>query len=47
MWTVNDKARMFELMRLGIDGIISDSPDLLRQAVEEFDANNDGTRATI
>ena len=47
VWTVNDKARMFELMRLGIDGIISDSPDLLRQAVEEFDANNDGTRATI
>ena len=44
VWTVNDKARMFELMRLGIDGIISDSPDLLRQAVEEFDANNDGTR---
>jgi glycerophosphoryl diester phosphodiesterase len=42
-WTVNDKARMLELMRLGVDGIISDRPDLLRQAVEEFDANNDGT----
>jgi glycerophosphoryl diester phosphodiesterase len=43
VWTVNDKPRMLELMRLGVDGIISDSPDLLRQAVEEFDANDDGT----
>jgi glycerophosphoryl diester phosphodiesterase len=43
VWTVNDKARMLELMALGVDGIISDSPDLLRQAVEEFDANGDGT----
>lgn len=42
-WTVNDKARMLELMRLGVDGIISDRPDLLREAVEEFDANGDGT----
>ncbi|MCI0665139.1 MAG: esterase-like activity of phytase family protein [Acidobacteria bacterium] len=43
VWTVNDKARMLELMRLGVNGIISDRPDLLRQAVEEYDANNDGT----
>jgi len=41
-WTVDNKARMFELMRLGVDGIISDRPDLLRQAVEEFDDNGDG-----
>lgn len=41
-WTVNDKARMLELMKLGVNGIISDRPDLLRQAVQEFDANNDG-----
>src|SRR5262245_12243374 len=43
VWTVNDKPRMLELMRLGVNGIISDRPDLLRQAVEEFDANGDGT----
>src|SRR5262245_3205581 len=43
VWTVDDKARMLELMRLGVNGIISDRPDLLRQAVEEFDANGDGT----
>lgn len=42
-WTVNDKDRMLELMRLGVDGIISDRPDLLREAVEEFDADGDGT----
>lgn len=41
-YTVNDKARMLELMKLGVFGMISDRPDLLRQAVEEFDANNDG-----
>lgn len=41
-WTVNDKPRLLELMRLGVNGIISDRPDLLRQAVEECDANGDG-----
>ena len=46
-WTVNDKARMLELMRLGINGIISDRPDLLRQAVEEFDANGDGVAGDL
>lgn len=43
-WTVNDKTRMLELMKLGVNGIISDRPDLLLQAVKEFDANNDGTQ---
>jgi glycerophosphoryl diester phosphodiesterase len=43
VWTVNDKLRMLELMRLGVNGIISDRPDLLYQAVMEFDANDDGT----
>jgi len=42
VYTVNDKPRMLELMKLGVNGIISDRPDLLRQAVEEFDANGDG-----
>jgi glycerophosphoryl diester phosphodiesterase len=41
-WTVNDKPRMLELMKLGLNGIISDRPDLLLQAVREFDANKDG-----
>lgn len=42
-YTVNDKPRMLELMRLKVNGIISDRPDLLREAVEEFDAGGDGT----
>jgi glycerophosphoryl diester phosphodiesterase len=41
-YTVNDKKRMLELMRLKVNGIISDRPDLLRQAIEEFDADGDG-----
>jgi glycerophosphoryl diester phosphodiesterase len=41
-WTVNDQPRMLELMALGVDGLISDRPDVLRQAVEAFDADGDG-----
>ena len=41
--TVNDQARLLELMGLSVNGIISARPDLLRQAVEAFDANGDGT----
>lgn len=43
-WTVNDKPRMLDLMKLGVSGIISDRPDLLLEAVREYDANGDGTR---
>ena len=42
-WTVNDKPRMLQLMAQGVDGIISDRPDLLLEAVKEFDADQDGT----
>lgn len=42
-WTVNDTARMTDLMKLKVDGIISDRPDLLYSAVAAFDANADGT----
>ena len=34
-WTTNDPAKMRELIRLGVDGIISDRPDLLYQVVAE------------
>jgi glycerophosphoryl diester phosphodiesterase len=30
-WTVNDKAKMDELKKMGVDGIISDYPDLFNQ----------------
>jgi glycerophosphoryl diester phosphodiesterase len=51
-WTVNTSAEMTALLKLGIDkpgavkpgvdGIISDRPDLLYKAVAEFDLNGDG-----
>lgn len=41
-WTVNDRARMDHLLALGVDGIITDRPDLLHQALQAFDANKDG-----
>ncbi len=46
-WTVNNPARMTELMRHKLNGIISDRPDLLFQAVAAFDANNDGTAGDL
>ncbi|MEW9899842.1 esterase-like activity of phytase family protein [Chitinivorax sp. PXF-14] len=41
-WTVNDKPTMTRLLKAGVSGIISDRPDLLYQAVAEYDANGDG-----
>jgi glycerophosphoryl diester phosphodiesterase len=35
-WTINDKKRMLELYRLGVDGIISDYPDLLLEALKDY-----------
>jgi glycerophosphoryl diester phosphodiesterase len=32
-WTVNDRAAMARLIDLGVDGIISDYPDRLREAL--------------
>ncbi|RKH53708.1 hypothetical protein D7Y23_02830 [Corallococcus sp. AB050B] len=43
VWTVNDLPTMQALLRRGVDGIISDRPDLLARAVRDFDANGDGT----
>lgn len=36
VWTVNDDARMRELIRMGVDGIITDYPDLLRAVMIEM-----------
>ena len=33
VWTVNDPARMADLVELGVDGIVTDRPDLLRQVL--------------
>jgi len=34
-WTVNEKKEMMDMMELGVDGIISDYPDLLLEVVTE------------
>jgi glycerophosphoryl diester phosphodiesterase len=36
VWTVNEPARMAELARLGVDGIVSDRPDLLRRVLQSL-----------
>lgn len=41
-YTVNDAARMTQLMQLKVRGLISDAPDALYAAVAAFDANRDG-----
>jgi glycerophosphoryl diester phosphodiesterase len=33
VWTVDDPAEMLELLRLGVDGIVTDRPDLLKQVL--------------
>ena len=41
-WTTNDPDKLRQLIKLGVDGIISDRPDLLQQAVAEARASQDG-----
>lgn len=35
VWTVNDRAEMVELLDLGVDGLVTDRPDLLRDVLIE------------
>ncbi|HKL61382.1 MAG TPA: glycerophosphodiester phosphodiesterase family protein, partial [Acholeplasma sp.] len=39
-WTVNDKADMKKLILLGVDGIITDRPDLMVEVLVELDMYN-------
>lgn len=42
-YTVNDKPTMLQLMAQKVTGLISDRPDLLLEAITEFDADANGT----
>ncbi|HKO20630.1 MAG TPA: glycerophosphodiester phosphodiesterase family protein, partial [Acidobacteriaceae bacterium] len=42
-WTTNDPERMRAIIRLGVDGLISDRPDLLQQVLEEERASSPDT----
>jgi glycerophosphoryl diester phosphodiesterase len=45
-WTVNDEAQLLELMALGVNGIITDNPALLRHIVETSNHTPPGREAT-
>jgi glycerophosphoryl diester phosphodiesterase len=35
VWTINDRGKMGELLDLGVDGIFSDRPTLLKEVLVE------------
>jgi len=35
-WTINDKAEMKKLIEMGVDGLITDRPDLMQEVLEEL-----------
>jgi glycerophosphoryl diester phosphodiesterase len=40
VWTVDDPERLHELLDLGVDGIVTDRPDVLNEVVEERNTAN-------
>ncbi len=36
VWTINDPAQMRRLLEMGVDGIITNRPDLLKEILNDF-----------
>lgn len=47
VWTVNDPALMFQLMSKGVDGLITDRPDLARQVIDRRSGMSDAQRLFV
>jgi glycerophosphoryl diester phosphodiesterase len=47
VWTVNDPAVMFQLMSKGVDGLITDRPDLARQVIDRRSGMSDAQRLFV
>lgn len=45
VWTINDRTEMAKLLDLGVDGIITDRPDLLLEVMAERVRNGDDRRS--
>ena len=35
VWTIDDKDQMFELIEFGVDGLMTDKPSILKEAMVE------------
>jgi glycerophosphoryl diester phosphodiesterase len=35
VWTIDDKDKMFELIEFGVDGLMTDKPSVLKEAMVE------------
>lgn len=42
VWTINDQGRMEDLLDLGVDGIITDRPDILRRVIKDRSEGEEG-----
>jgi glycerophosphoryl diester phosphodiesterase len=47
VWTVNDPALMFQLMSRGVDGLITDRPDLAREVISRRSRMSDVERVFV
>jgi len=47
VWTVNDRRRMYSLIDLGVDGILTDEPSVLRAVIEERSSLSDAERTLL